>query len=66
MLEEKEHRFIAEILRDATNRPGRLSDWEVSFLASLKGRLDRYGLETSMTENQWMALSKIEQKLYGG
>ncbi len=59
----EEHAQLTEILRDAESC-ARLSDWEERFVDELRDRVLISKQDTRVSEKQWVAIRKIEEKVY--
>ncbi len=60
---DKEVARLREIVQDG-KKCARLTLWETDFVASLAGKLDRYGNRIILTESQMEAVDRIEGKVY--
>lgn len=60
---DKEHADLTELLKDAESC-ARLSQWEEEFLSDLRGRILIHGANTRMSDAQWNAVRRIEEKVW--
>lgn len=63
MITDGELANLREVTADAESC-GRLSDWEEEFLDSLRSRILTIGERMHMSDAQWTAFRRIEEKVY--
>jgi hypothetical protein len=58
------HDDFVKIVEAATNGgTGELSDFERSFVADMKTKLDKYGERSLLSDKQWQILERIRDKV---
>jgi hypothetical protein len=62
-LTHKQFAELSELLRDAESC-ARLSQWEEEFLSDLRSRALIYKDDLRISDKQWGALRRIEEKVY--
>lgn len=50
---------LKQLVSSAVSSLASLSEWEKTFIADLRGRLDRFGDDVRMSEKQWLILERI-------
>jgi hypothetical protein len=62
-LSESELESLTYIIEESKTNAGKLTDWELSFVASIEERYNEYQERTYLSERQLAIIEKIEKKL---
>jgi hypothetical protein len=58
------HQKLKEFVKEAELHSNKLSNWEIGFVSSMRGLVNRDGDFDDLSEKQQEAFKKIEEKLY--